>query len=438
MSNGHKQQVPRSLKRVGGVGVAALVAGLVFAPGSGVADPGSPNGDGANADEPSISEVQDRLSTLREQAEVASEKYNNVRVQVHDAQQRLESLRSDVQRQQQKVSQLRKQVVGAAVSDYQNASGITDTTSFLVADDPSSFLDHVAQQAFIKHRRNSVLTDFLKQKRRLSMRQQQAQQAVEAIQADKKKMAAHKDALQDKVNQAQELLDHLKAEKRARLRAIQKRRAEAAARAAAEARAAAAERPSRSEARPAAPTTSPDAIAPAQPAAPTQAPTTEPENSPAPPEPSQQPEESQEPQEPQETQESPEPPESSPPPEQPSPPPASGRGAAAVQAALAQIGDPYVYGAAGPNAFDCSGLMSYAWRAAGVSLPHSSSAQAGMGVPVSISQLQPGDLVFYYSPIHHVAMYIGNGQVIHASQPGVPVRVVPLTSMPITTARHIG
>ena len=87
----------------------------------------------------------------------------------------------------------------------------------------------------------------------------------------------------------------------------------------------------------------------------------------------------------------------------------------AVDTALAQVGDPYVWAAAGPDAFDCSGLTQYAWAAAGIELPHSSSMQSQVGTPVAYSDLQPGDLVFFYSPISHVGMYIGNGQIVHSS-----------------------
>jgi peptidoglycan DL-endopeptidase CwlO len=110
----------------------------------------------------------------------------------------------------------------------------------------------------------------------------------------------------------------------------------------------------------------------------------------------------------------------------------------AVQTALAQVGKPYVWGASGPDAYDCSGLTMYSYAAAGVALPHSSSAQSGMGIPVSRDQLQPGDLVFFYSPVSHVGMYIGNGQMVHASTSGTPVQVVSLDSMPdYNSARRI-
>jgi cell wall-associated NlpC family hydrolase len=110
----------------------------------------------------------------------------------------------------------------------------------------------------------------------------------------------------------------------------------------------------------------------------------------------------------------------------------------AVDTALAQVGDPYVWGAGGPNAFDCSGLTQYAYSAAGVSLPHSSRSQSGMGQAVSRDQLQPGDLLFYYSPTSHVAMYIGNGQMVHASTSSKPVMVAGFNSMSgFTHARRV-
>jgi peptidoglycan DL-endopeptidase CwlO len=118
--------------------------------------------------------------------------------------------------------------------------------------------------------------------------------------------------------------------------------------------------------------------------------------------------------------------------------PASGRAGAAVQYALAQVGDAYVYGAAGPSAFDCSGLTMAAWAQAGVGLPHSSSAQFGAGPHISSSALQPGDLVFYYSPISHVGMYIGNGLIVHAANPGAGVLVAGLFSMPYSGAVRPG
>jgi peptidoglycan DL-endopeptidase CwlO len=107
---------------------------------------------------------------------------------------------------------------------------------------------------------------------------------------------------------------------------------------------------------------------------------------------------------------------------EPAAPSARGSAQRAVDTALAQVGKPYVWGGGGPNSFDCSGLTSFAWRAAGVSLPHSSRMQYSATTRISRGDLQPGDLVFFGSPIHHVAMYIGGGSVVEASRSGVPVR----------------
>jgi cell wall-associated NlpC family hydrolase len=110
----------------------------------------------------------------------------------------------------------------------------------------------------------------------------------------------------------------------------------------------------------------------------------------------------------------------------------------AVNTALAQQGKPYVWGGAGPSSYDCSGLMLSAYRAAGIALPHSSRMQSTMGTPVAYSDLQPGDLVFFYTPVSHVGMYIGNGQMVHASTSGQPVKVTNLAYMPgFNSARRL-
>ncbi len=104
----------------------------------------------------------------------------------------------------------------------------------------------------------------------------------------------------------------------------------------------------------------------------------------------------------------------------------TGEGAIAVQAALTRVGSPYSWGASGPGAFDCSGLVMWAFQQAGISLPHSSYALAAGGTPVSRDQLQPGDVVNFYSDASHTGIYVGDGMVVHASTYGVPVKVVPL------------
>lgn len=114
-----------------------------------------------------------------------------------------------------------------------------------------------------------------------------------------------------------------------------------------------------------------------------------------------------------------------PPPRDTTSPPssASGRGKKAVDAALSQLGKPYKWGGEGPNSYDCSGLSMWAWRRAGVSLPHSSRMQYSSTARVSRADLQPGDLVFFGDPIHHLAIYIGNGKVVEAPYSGSEVRI---------------
>ena len=116
----------------------------------------------------------------------------------------------------------------------------------------------------------------------------------------------------------------------------------------------------------------------------------------------------------------------------------SSRGAKALAFAKKQLGDSYRYGATGPNAWDCSGLTGGAWKAAGITLPRTSQAQYRVGKKISKSNLKPGDLVFFYSGISHVALYAGNGKVIHASRPGKPVHYLKMSYMPYQGARRPG
>ncbi|MGW2028954.1 NlpC/P60 family protein [Streptomyces sp. NPDC001811] len=111
--------------------------------------------------------------------------------------------------------------------------------------------------------------------------------------------------------------------------------------------------------------------------------------------------------------------------------------AVAVAYAYSKLGSPYVWGATGPNAFDCSGLVQAAYRSAGISLPRTTYAQINAGRRVSRSELQPGDLVFFYSGVSHVGIYVGGGQMIHAPNPSAPVRLAPIDQMPFAGATRV-
>ncbi len=385
---------------------AALLGGLLLAPTPGSADPvdpGAPASPRSQGGRLSINRVESRLATLNRQADAATETYNASRVEMHQAVARMKGLQADLDRQRTRVADLRDDIVGAALTDYNSSGGLSTSASFLVAKRPSEFIGALATTAVVEHQQAGLLTQFTQQQNQLGVQEQQAARELTAIAADKREIAGQKAAVEAKIKAASSLLHNLKQKARQRVLARQ-RAAEAAA-------AAAAAPPSRDVIRP--PTGGVTAPAPPQQNAPATPPASPPATPPASPP-------------------------ATPPASPPAAPPASGRAAIAVQTALAQLGKPYVYGAAGPSSFDCSGLTMYAWAAAGVSLSHASSVQSGQGVAVSISALQPGDLVFYYSPVSHVAMYIGNGQVIHAPHPGSSVEIVPLYSMPISWARRVG
>jgi peptidoglycan DL-endopeptidase CwlO len=297
--------------------------------------------------EPTIHDVQTKVDTLYEQAEQASERYNDARIDLEKAQLRLKALRADLSRQQAKVDSVREQVAAAVVAQYQGQA-LSSTTQVLLSADPDAFLGQLATVSEYNDQQSQMMVDFATQAKQLEMREQAAQRELDRIAKTKKQLAAEKAEIDEKAAAAKELLGRLEAEQRTVT-------------------------PSRSAER--LPVTNV---------------------------------------------------------------PASGRAGAAVQYALAQVGDAYVYGAAGPNAFDCSGLTMMAWAQAGVSLPHSSSAQQGSGTPVSQSQLQPGDLVFYYSPVSHVGIYIGGGQIVHAANPSTGVQVASVFSMPYSGAVRPG
>ncbi|HEU5155503.1 MAG TPA: NlpC/P60 family protein [Streptosporangiaceae bacterium] len=115
----------------------------------------------------------------------------------------------------------------------------------------------------------------------------------------------------------------------------------------------------------------------------------------------------------------------------------SGKAVQALRAALTQLGDPYVWGAAGPNAFDCSGLTMWAYKQVGINLPHFTGSQWNAGTHVSRSELLPGDLVFFYPDKHHMGMYLGGGKMVHAPRSGDVVRIAPIDGRPFAGAVRV-
>ncbi len=311
----------------------ALVASVALIPGSAQA-------------EPDIDAVSARVDDLYHDAEVAQERYHDVKLELDELKSDLTSLESDQARQDQQTESARSQVRDSVLRQYQGEN-MSAVGQVFVSDDPSAFLDQLSTMTSYNDLQSQMYESFTREAKALDIRREATERRIADIAAAEKRLADEQETVDTKLAAAKELLSRLEAEEREAMTA------------------------SRSTPR------VPDVAA-------------------------------------------------------------SGNAGAAVSYAMAQVGDSYVYGAAGPDAFDCSGLTMMAWAAAGVSLPHSSSAQYSSGPRVAASDLQPGDLVFYYSPISHVGMYIGNGMIVHAANPSTGVAVAGLYSMPYVGAVRPG
>jgi cell wall-associated NlpC family hydrolase len=285
--------------------------------------------------EPDIEDVQARVDRLYHEAEQASERYNDARLELKELNQDLASLEA-----------VRHQVQDSIVRQYQGEN-LSAVGQIVVSDDPGAFLGRLSTMSSFNDLQSQMFSDYSRELKALDIRRDATAHRANQVSELKEQLAREKATIDEKVDEAESLLDRLKEEQRERMMA------------------------SRSDVR---------------------VPSV----------------------------------------------PASGRAAAAVNYAMAQVGDAYVYGASGPDAYDCSGLTMASWAQAGVALPHSSSAQYSSGPQVPASALQPGDLVFYYSPISHVGMYIGNGMIVHAANPSTGVQVAGLYSMPFSGAVRPG
>jgi peptidoglycan DL-endopeptidase CwlO len=324
--------------------------------------------------------------------EVVTEKFNDAREALATKQAEAEQARQQVQVAEAAVGTARDQVREVARSAY-TGEQLSTLQAMLSSKSADEMLDRVGTLGTIADHNNELLSAA-----------QQATEEADAAETAATKATADAQALVDQVAAQQADLDSQVAEYKAqydRLSAEEKARAEAEAAAAAAAAAAdAAARASQAASRADRPTASSSSASSSSSSSSSAAP------APA-----------------------------------ASAPVVAGSGAAAtaVNTAMAQLGKPYVWAAAGPSSFDCSGLVQYAYKAAGISLPHSSSAQASMGTAVTRAQLQPGDLIAFYSPVSHIGIYIGNGQMVHAPTSGDVVKVASIDVMgSITAMRRIG
>jgi cell wall-associated NlpC family hydrolase len=401
--------------------VAALAASVLALP---FISSGGASGDPIGDKRAEAARIATKLDGLQEEAEVYAEQYNDAVIALDDVRDKVAAQQERVNTTQQRVKTARKALSSYAVGAY--TSGGNDELSALLSstDTASQRQGYVTAALGDKEdaldRLNGATSDNRHQLERLH----QAKAAAAEAQAE---VAEKKDATTAAVAEQRQIksrvdgeLADLVAKEQARRRAIAIRKArEAAARAEAAAaareqaqQAAAAEKaqraastttseaPSTSARRSTAratssSTSSSTTAAPSRHAAPAPAPAPAPTAAPAP---------------------SPAPP--------PPAPPSSGGASAAIAAARSVLGVPYRWAGASPSGgFDCSGLVMWAWSHGGKSLPHSSAGQYAMSRKISVSQLQPGDIVAYNSPVSHIGLYIGGGQMIHAPHTGDVVKI---------------
>jgi cell wall-associated NlpC family hydrolase len=317
---------------------------------------------------PSKDQVKAQINELQHQAEIATEELNGFQEKTEQLQSQVEGIQDRIVREQADLITLQESMGVIAGAQYKNA-GIDPMLSLLLSEKPEEYLRKASQLDQITSHQADAIRQIQAKKRTLDQERAEAGRKLGELEDTRKNLEAKKSEVDAKLQKAQQLLNTLSAAERAALLAEEGHGEDT--------------RASRDEERTA---NTPSAKPTAK---------TEKETPPA-------------------------------------NVPASGRAAAAIAAAYDRLGKPYVRGATGPSSFDCSGLTGYVWRQAGVSLPRTSQAQAGIGPNIPKSQVQPGDLIIYYSGYSHVAIYIGNGQIIHAPKPGTNVRVAPWDSMPIT------
>lgn len=355
----------------------------------------------AQADPDAVAEAKAEVDELAMAAAALDQEALAAQGELDEAERRLVTRAEDVRKQTERVATMRDQVGQVALAQFQNRD-LDPTTQLLLRSDADTFLSQYATIQQVTANQNGALQDFQSEQANLADMQRGAAADVETIDTSRREIERARAASARKLADAEKVLARLTAEERARLQAEEERRAREAAAAAERAQAEQAAQREQSASR--------DRDRTASPA------------------PSETPSQASRPAGPRPTQEA----------VPASTGTSSSRGLAALAFARAQVGKPYIYGGTGPGGYDCSGLTGAAWRAAGVSLPRTSQQQYGVGRTVSVDQLAPGDLVFYYSGISHVAIYAGGGQILHASRPGKPIGYDPLRSMPIAGARAVG
>ena len=358
--------------------------------------------------------ISRELAEQGRKVSVLAEEYNNARLEADRLAERLDTAKADMAETDAEAKKLRSRLKGQAVDSYVKG-GAVPALAMLVE---SKLEDDIAVRHQYVESVTSMVSDTLDELREVKLTlEEQADELSQAQRASREALAAVESSRQQALaaQRAQaKLLDEVEGELAELVAAEEKRKAEeearrvqaemaarrareeAAAREAAARRAAASTTTTSTTVRRSVTTAAPSPTT-ARPTTTTVPKSTEPSDA---------------------------------------PPPSSGA-AAAIEEAKRQLGKPYEWGGSGPDTFDCSGLTSWAWRAGGKSLPHSSQAQYSATSRVALADIQPGDLLFYGSPIHHVALYVGNGQMIEAPETGKNVRYASIYRSDYTGAGRV-
>jgi len=339
-----------------------------------------------------VAEARNLIKHLQTDADGIDQQYADVEEQINQGRTQLRLKQADVQTQTKKIERLKLQVGRIARAQFQNRS--LDTAAHLfVTSDTEGFLSQISTVQKVSENQNAALQDFQQEQANLAAVEHSAETDLAALGEKEKQLKSLAAASDNKLDEAKKVLVRLTTAQQKQLAEAEKK---ATAKANAEGQAAT---------KPPAKTNAQRRVA-AKPPAKTDAQsrnaTKSSRNSTR------------------------------------SSATGSSKGAKALAYAKAQLGEPYVRSGAGPSSWDCSGLTMMAWGSVGVSLPHSSRQQFSRGRSVAKSNLQLGDLVFFYSDIGHVGLYAGNGQVIHAPRPGKSVEYIKMSYMPYAGARRPG
>ncbi|MFE1849653.1 C40 family peptidase [Streptomyces sp. NPDC059489] len=319
---------------------------------------------------PSVEEVEKKVDDLYRQAESATDKYNAAKEKSTEQRKRVDTLLDDVAQRTQKLNEAREQLGSFAAAQYRTGAAAPDTATFMLADSPQDYFDQTQLMNRLTGRQKETVDDYFTDRSATMKKRQEATESLQTLTESQEALKSSKTEIQKKLGTARELLSRLTAEEKARLAAIEKKKQEEARRQAEElARQLEAARQKQAAQESSSSTTTGGSSGSS---------TTVPSN--------------------------------------------GTKAEKALAYARAQVGKPYVWGATGPDSYDCSGLTQAAWKAAGVSLPRTTYDQVDAGTTVPLADAQPGDLIFFYDDISHVGIYIGDGMMIHAPKPGAYVR----------------